>query len=59
MRTSVIALIVAACAVTGACTKKSSLYLEPGTSAEAPTATKSAAKTPPRPPAPSNAPARP
>ena len=59
MRTSIVALIVAACAVTGACTKKSSLYLEPGTSAEAPTATKSAAKTPPRPLEPADAPARP
>ncbi len=48
MRTSIIALIVAACAVTSACTKKSSLFLEAGRS-EAP---KSAAETAPRAPAP-------
>jgi hypothetical protein len=55
MRTSTIALIVAACAVTSACTKKSSLFLDPGRS-EAP---KSAAQAPPRAPAPNNAPPRP
>lgn len=58
MRTSMIALIVVACAMTGACTKKSSLFLEPGT-AEAPKPTKSAAKTPPRPLEPADAPAHP
>jgi hypothetical protein len=59
MRTSMIALIVAACAITGACTKKSSLFLEPGSAAEAPKPTKSAAKTPPRPPEPGDPAARP
>ncbi|MDB5428143.1 MAG: hypothetical protein JWR47_1564 [Phenylobacterium sp.] len=59
MRTSMIALIVAACAVTGACTKKSSLFLEPGRAAEAPKPTKSAAKIPPRPQGSGDAPARP
>jgi hypothetical protein len=59
MRTSMIALIVAACAITGACTKKSSLFLEPGRAAEAPKPTKSAAKTPPRPPEPGDPPAHP
>ena len=51
MRTSTIALIVAACAVTGACTKKSSLFLEPGRS-EAPQSAKSAGEARPRAPGP-------
>ena len=58
MRTSMIALIVAACAVTSACTKKSSLFLEPGRS-EAPQSAKAAAATPLRAPAPDNPPPRP
>ena len=58
MRTITIALIVAACAVTSACTKKSSLFLEPGRS-EAPQSAKAAAGTPLRAPAPDNAPPRP
>jgi hypothetical protein len=58
MRTSTIALILAACAVASACTKKSSLFLEPGRS-EAPQAAKSVARTPARAPAPSNVQPRP
>jgi hypothetical protein len=58
MRTSTIALIVAACAVSSACTKKSSLFLEPGRS-EASQAAKSVARTPARAPVRSDARPRP
>jgi hypothetical protein len=56
MRTSMIVLIVAACAVTTACNKRSSLYIDPGRLADAPASPKSSpAKSPPRAPAPGDA----
>ena len=36
MRTGMILLVVAACIVAAGCTKKNSLYLEPGRSADGP-----------------------
>ena len=44
MRTGMILVVVVACAVAAACSKKSSLYLEPGRAAEA--ATKPAPRAP-------------